>query len=319
MPAMPPMAPMPPVTPRLRSLRPLRRVFGAGLGLALGACDPGARSTGALEDPSSAVHADAETADMEPADAVMDTLRAPDLTLGALDLGPGGDGAPVDAAPPPPRDGHPRFRFGIADADRRKMMPSPVFHVDQDPVDHPEARATCTNFEGQHFPFCYDGHRGSDFMLGGGFSTMDNGSAEVVAAAGGLVEAAEDGHYDRCHGSAVTLDVTCDGHEMQANFVRLRHANGWVSLYYHLKSGSVAVRVGDAVSCGDRLGLVGSSGVSTLPHLHFQVEDPDGAVVDPFAGPASQPESLFTEQAADDGLPGADCDPLWTRAPDAGP
>lgn len=239
------------------------------------------------------------------------------------------DGAPVDAAPlavpdavppnaaalPPAPDAHPRFRFGIADADRHKMMPNPVFHVDHDPEAHPEARATCTNYAGQHFPFCYDDHSGSDFMLGGGFSTMDNGSAEVVAAAAGVVVTAEDGHYDRCHGSAATLDVTCDGNEMRPNYVRLRHANGWTSLYYHLKKGSVAVAEGQRVACGERLGLVGSSGVSTLPHLHFQVEDPAGAVVDPFAGPESQPESLFTEQAAPDALPGAACDPAWSVPP----
>lgn len=283
----------------------LTRGLLALAGLALAACDAGT------------------TPEVSPLDAAPpDAGATPDAVTPP-------DGAPVDAAPlavpdaappdaaalPPAPDAHPRFRFGIADADRHKMMPNPVFHVDHDPEDHPEARATCTNYAGQHFPFCYDDHSGSDFMLGGGFSTMDNGSAEVVAAAAGVVVTAEDGHYDRCHGSAATLEVTCDGNEMRPNYVRLRHANGWTSLYYHLKKGSVAVAEGQRVACGERLGLVGSSGVSTLPHLHFQVEDPAGAVVDPFAGPESQPESLFTEQAAPDALPGAACDPAWSVPP----
>lgn len=42
-------------------------------------------------------------------------------------------------------------------------------------------------------------------------------------------------------------------------------------LYAHLQRGSVLVRPGDAVHAGDPLGLVGNSGSSVQPHLHFQV------------------------------------------------
>lgn len=42
-------------------------------------------------------------------------------------------------------------------------------------------------------------------------------------------------------------------------------------LYAHLKNGSVCVRPGDIVRSGDQLGLVGNSGASLQPHLHFQV------------------------------------------------
>lgn len=42
-------------------------------------------------------------------------------------------------------------------------------------------------------------------------------------------------------------------------------------LYAHLKNGSVCVRPGDIVRSGDQLGLVGNSGSSLQPHLHFQV------------------------------------------------
>jgi murein DD-endopeptidase MepM/ murein hydrolase activator NlpD len=42
-------------------------------------------------------------------------------------------------------------------------------------------------------------------------------------------------------------------------------------LYAHLKNGSVCVRPGDTVRGGDPLGLVGNSGSSLQPHLHFQV------------------------------------------------
>ena len=37
----------------------------------------------------------------------------------------------------------------------------------------------------------------------------------------------------------------------QACYVRIKHSNGWQTLYYHLKSGSVCVKVGESVKKGD--------------------------------------------------------------------
>ena len=42
-------------------------------------------------------------------------------------------------------------------------------------------------------------------------------------------------------------------------------------LYGHLQKGSIAVEVGQRVHRGDRIGLIGNSGFSSTPHLHFQV------------------------------------------------
>ncbi len=133
---------------------------------------------------------------------------------------------------------------------------------------------------------------------------MDTDSPGVLAAAAGVVVAAEDGNYDRCHGSLETADVDCDGHEMRANRVIVEHEIGWRSRYWHLKNGSVAVAEGDVVERGTVLGHVGSSGRSSMPHLHFEVHDPDGVVVDPYAGELSQETSYWCEQDAGDGLPG---------------
>jgi len=53
------------------------------------------------------------------------------------------------------------------------------------------------------------------------------------------------------------------------NYVVLNHGNGMTTLYAHFSTRSV--RVGDTVQRGQQVGLVGSTGVSTGPHLHFEV------------------------------------------------
>ena len=60
--------------------------------------------------------------------------------------------------------------------------------------------------------------------------------------------------------------------------VAIRHASGYESLYLHLSS--VAVGVGQRVSQGETIGRVGSSGLSTGPHLDYRLRR-DGAYVNP--------------------------------------
>ncbi|WP_339870766.1 M23 family metallopeptidase [uncultured Brevundimonas sp.] len=62
------------------------------------------------------------------------------------------------------------------------------------------------------------------------------------------------------------------------NFVEVSHPNGMTSLYGHLSR--IDVASGMAVESGQRIGLVGSTGYSTGPHLHFQIER-NGRTVDP--------------------------------------
>lgn len=164
------------------------------------------------------------------------------------------------------------------------------------------SNSACTDFMGRGFPNCYNGHEGTDYTLSGGFAAMDAGSVSIIAAAAGTVVLARDGYYDRCR---ATIDgVDCDGNEMLANAVLLEHPSGIRTLYWHMKTGSVAVEVGQEVQAGDHLGLVGSSGISSLPHLHFGVELLDGRAIDPYGGPLTQEASLWCEQDAGDGLPG---------------
>lgn len=261
----------------------------AALSLVLISCTPpddGAEPL-RLATPDAAV-ADAS---VEPIDASPDAMTAPVIGAGA----------------------HPIFAFPVHPEDRWRIHPALFFGVDHDPAEGDDI--VCTAYDGRSFPFCYDGHAGSDFLLAGGFTAMDDGSARVIAAAGGEVIRVVDGNYDRCHGDLGSFEPDCDGYERASNRVHLRHANGWVTEYLHLMNGSVTVELGDRVACGDVLGRVGSSGRSFAPHLHFEVVDPELGAVDPFSGDVSGPRSLWGEQRTDDDLPGAACDPAWGAPP----
>jgi len=68
------------------------------------------------------------------------------------------------------------------------------------------------------------------------------------------------------------------------NAVVLDHGGGWTTVYCHLRQGSVGVAPGRRVAAGEAMALVGMSGLTELPHLHFQVRH-DDRPVDPFTGP----------------------------------
>jgi murein DD-endopeptidase MepM/ murein hydrolase activator NlpD len=115
-----------------------------------------------------------------------------------------------------------------------------------------------------------NGHSGIDIDVPN-FRWMDSGVSIVLAAASGVVTAVHDNEPDR--------NTSCSGN---ANLVQVRHADGLTAIYGHLKKGSAAVSLGQQVSEGAVLGVVGSSGCSTAPHIHFELHDAANRVVDPF-------------------------------------
>ena len=126
-------------------------------------------------------------------------------------------------------------------------------------------------------PLTYDGHDGTDFALPT-TTAMQQGVA-VLAAAPGTVRGTRDGMADGPPGPEV------NGREC-GNGVVIDHADGWQTQYCHMRQGSVAVRKGDTVTTGTRLGLIGQSGMAEFPHLHLSVRQA-GADVDPFAPAAA--------------------------------
>jgi len=84
----------------------------------------------------------------------------------------------------------------------------------------------------------------------------------VHAARGGFVVKVKD-DSDRGGG-----DVKFDTFN---NYVLIRHDDGTLGQYCHLKKGGVKVREGDVVNDGDLLAHSGNTGFSSGPHLHFSV------------------------------------------------
>lgn len=129
-----------------------------------------------------------------------------------------------------------------------------------------------------------NGHTGLDIILPN-FRVMDRG-IDVLAAEDGIVTNIHDGEYDR---------RTC-GYSAPTNYVVIKHKNGFKTIYLHLKKNSIIVKVGDKVKKGQKIALVGSSGASTDPHLHFEIRDSLNRIVDPFKAPYGNNVSLWEKQ-----------------------
>ena len=148
-------------------------------------------------------------------------------------------------------------------------------------------------------PQTYNGHTGTDIAI------RDQGEMRrgvtVLAAAPGVVQATRDGVADGSFMREGSGEVT--GREC-GNGVLIDHGEGWHTQYCHMRKGSIAVSKGDRVERGAKLGLVGLSGRTEFPHLHFEVRH-RGSRFDPFTGrtapgDCSQPrgEPLWTKEAS---------------------
>ena len=67
------------------------------------------------------------------------------------------------------------------------------------------------------------------------------------------------------------------------NYVKIKHDNGYYTLYAHMKLNSVTVNVGDRVSRGQVIGYMGATGHATGAHLHFEVRNESDKTIDPTA------------------------------------
>lgn len=132
--------------------------------------------------------------------------------------------------------------------------------------------------------YTYDGHQGHDSLVRT-FREQAIG-VPVFAVRDGLVVDAHDGEEDM--NTVWNLDA-------RANYVILDHGDGYVARYLHFKRGSVAVVRGQQVRAGTQLGLTGSSGISSWPHLHFESQR-NRLWFEPSAGPCRSGDSVWASQ-----------------------
>ena len=121
----------------------------------------------------------------------------------------------------------------------------------------------------------YDGHRGTDIDTWPfPWYLYENNLVEIIAAAGGTIIGKYDGNEDD--------HCSCSG---KWNAIYIQHEDGSVAWYGHMKKNSLNCKyIGQKVIKGEYLGVVASSGCSTQPHLHFEVYDNAGNLIDPYSG-----------------------------------
>lgn len=84
-------------------------------------------------------------------------------------------------------------------------------------------------------------------------------------------------------GVVVGCRNNCNGFEngSYGNYVKIKHDNGYYTLYGHMAYNTVRVSVGQRVSKGQVLGYMGNTGMSYGGHLHFEVRNTNDVRIDP--------------------------------------
>ncbi len=123
-------------------------------------------------------------------------------------------------------------------------------------------------------------HQGTDYFTWPfPWQKMADNAVIAIAAADGTIVWKQDGNDDH----------SCSFNNNDWNMVSIRHSDGSIAWYGHLKNGSVISKgIGSTVAAGEYLGVVGSSGNSTGPHLHLELYDPAFNLLDPYQGSCNQ-------------------------------
>jgi hypothetical protein len=95
---------------------------------------------------------------------------------------------------------------------------------------------------------------------------------DALAVANGTVVEVKDSIPENVPGiNSRAVPITLE--TVGGNHVIIDIGGGYYAFYAHLKPGSLKVKLGDKVTRGQVVGLVGNSGNSTEPHLHFHISD----------------------------------------------
>lgn len=126
----------------------------------------------------------------------------------------------------------------------------------------------------------YDTHKGTDFMLLDE-KAMING-VPVLATKDGKILRFRDGEPDNWKTNAKLDQIKLDRKEC-GNAILINHDDNTQSVYCHLRKNSIIVKKDQRVQKGDVIAMVGMSGLSEFPHLHYGYID-NKQVIDPFTG-----------------------------------
>jgi murein DD-endopeptidase MepM/ murein hydrolase activator NlpD len=105
--------------------------------------------------------------------------------------------------------------------------------------------------------FQYNDHHGTDFPIARGTTILNGATGIIYYSLDGCYELGDPGYDSSCGGSF-------------GNHVRIRHSDGHVTIYAHMKRGTPICPCVSAI-CGAPVGQVGSSGFTTGPHVHFEL------------------------------------------------
>lgn len=159
----------------------------------------------------------------------------------------------------------------IQNTTRPRIVPNtPITQVSTVSTNNSVTNVSRVNNEAITYQMPVGGRISSNF--GNRFHPIDkrikfHAGMDIAAPTGTVVGATADG--------TVKFAGWRDGY---GNLVIIQHADGRESRYGHLSK--ISVSEGDKVSGGQQIGLVGSTGKSTGPHLHFEIRE-NGQPVNP--------------------------------------
>lgn len=96
----------------------------------------------------------------------------------------------------------------------------------------------------------------------------------------GYIVAHSSGVVVSCRKDYKTQDKTGDSY---GNYVKIKHDDGYYTLYAHMSYNTVTVKNGDRVNRGQVLGYMGATGRATAGHLHWEVRTPSDVRIDPIS------------------------------------
>ncbi len=100
----------------------------------------------------------------------------------------------------------------------------------------------------------------------------------VLAVAEGLVVTVVDKFEDQIPFTLPTDTGAITLEQIDGNHVILALGNGQFAFYAHLKPGSIQVKEGDFVTRGQVLGLLGNTGNTSAPHMHFHIMETNSSL-----------------------------------------